>query len=209
MTWHSWALYLGMEIVLCLTPGPAVLFVISQALQHGGRRSIWASLGILAGNAFYFLLSAAGLGAVLLASNALFQVIRYLGAGYLMLLGLATLLGRGLALPRSIGATEATRTNAELLRQGFLIQVANPKALLFFTALLPQFIKPDAPVGLQVLILGVTAESAEFLILALYGLFAGRMAALARAPHYVSLTNRVAGGLLAGAGLGLALTGRR
>src|SRR4051812_48102641 len=99
MTWSSWILFACVETVLCLTPGPAVLFVLSCGLSGGGRASLWANGGILSGNAFYFLLSAMGLGAILLASHEVFTVIKYGGAAYLVYLGIQTIRGSGLALP--------------------------------------------------------------------------------------------------------------
>jgi len=208
MNGHTWALFMATEITLCLTPGPAVLFVVSQALQYGSRRSLYANLGILSANAFYFLLSAVGLGAVLLASHDLFAMIRYVGAAYLIYLGLATIMGRGLALSTGQGVQDASGTGWRLTGRGFMLQAANPKALLFFTALLPQFIDPRAGVPFQILILGLSSMAAEFFVLAGYGLFAGRAFHLAQRPRFAQATNRVAGALLIGAGAGLAMVGK-
>jgi len=196
------------EFVLCLTPGPAVLFVVSQALRYGSRRSLYANLGILSANSFYFLLSAIGLGAVLLASHELFAMIRYVGAAYLIYLGLATIMGRGLAVPTDQNVEETSRAGWRLTGRGFMIQAANPKSLLFFTALLPQFIDPRSGVPFQILILGVSSMVAEFSVLAGYGFFAGRAFHLAQQPRFAQATNRVAGALLIGAGAGLAMVGK-
>lgn len=209
MTWQTWAIFMVTEFVLSLTPGPAVLFVVAQGLRSGGRRSLAANLGILAANAFYFLLSAAGLGAALLTSHGLFLAIRYAGAAYLIFLGISTILGKGMALEAATGDAAGERGGARLFARGFLLQAANPKALLFFTALLPQFIRPDRPVAPQVAILGVSSVLAEFCVLAGYGFFAGRLSLLAREPRFLVATNRIAGGLLVGAGAGLALAGDR
>ena len=201
MTTTTWVLFLLTELVLCLTPGPAVLFVVSQALRHGGPKSVWATLGILSGSAFYFLLSAAGLGAALLASHALFQVLKWSGAVYLIYLGLRLILRPAHALRRLIG-TPLGRT-LSLLRQGFILQTANPKVLMFFVAFLPQFLDPARSVPLQIGILAVTSAAAEFLVLAGYGFAAGTLATWARAPRVARATDRVAGTLLVGAGVGL------
>lgn len=209
MTWHTWALFVATEFVLCLTPGPAVLFVVSQALRYGGRESLWANLGILSANTFYFIISAVGLGTILLASHDLFQVLRYAGAAYLVFIGLATMLGRGrMALP-SNGMKEPFPTpGLRLMGRGFVLQASNPKSLLFFTALLPQFIDPRHGVPEQMLILGLSSAVVEFTVLACYGGFAGRASALAQTPRFSHSTNRVAGALLITAGAGLALADR-
>jgi threonine/homoserine/homoserine lactone efflux protein len=197
------------EIALSLSPGPAILFVVSRGLRFGGRRSVWANLGILSANAFYFLLSAVGLGAALLASHDLFLVIRYAGAAYLIYLGIATIFGKGMALEAGSGGPAEDRGGVRLLARGFVLQAANPKALLFFTALLPQFLRPDFPVAPQIAMLGGSSVCAEFFVLLGYGFFSGRLSVLAREPRFVATTNRVSGALLAGAGAGLALAGER
>ena len=206
MTLATWAFFVLTETVLCLTPGPAVLFVISQALKHGSLKSLWANAGILSGNTLYFALSATGVGALLLASHRLFIGIKWAGAAYLIFLGVKTFLDRGgarLDAPTTLSGPVGSR----LLLRGFAVQAANPKALVFFTALLPQFINPTAPVAVQLLILGVSSLFVEFLILAGYGILAGRASSLAGQPRFARATNRVSGGLLIAAGAGLALNG--
>ncbi len=204
MTLTLWLTFLATEIVLCLTPGPAVLFVVSQALRYGGKRSLWASGGILAGNLMYFALSAIGIGALIASSYELFVILKYAGAGYLIWLGIMTMLGRGAALRLDAAAPEIT--GRRLMGRGFLLQAANPKALVFFTALLPQFVSPSHPIAPQIAILAITSTFAEFVVLAMYGFFSGRAAAAAATPRFARLTNYAAGALLviAGAGLGLA-----
>lgn len=203
MSLSTWLFFSGTELVLCLSPGPAVLFVLSHGLTRGGRASLWANAGILIGNAFYFLLSALGLGAVLLASHEVFTVIKYGGAAYLIYLGVQTIRGGGLAshpTDTSTTTTEDWRT----LKRGFALQAANPKALIFFVALLPQFIDAHRSIAPQVLILGMTSVVIEFFVLAAYGYVASRAAAIAREPGFAGLTNRVSGGLLIGVGAAIA-----
>ena len=139
MTFQLWLLFVATEAVLSLTPGPAVLYVLSQAIRRGPAKSIWASGGILAANAFYFALSATSLGAVIVASYKLFFLIKWAGAAYLVYLGLCSFFGKSsvMSLPE---AGAGSRSGLHLLRDGFFLQGANPKALLFFTAILPQFI---------------------------------------------------------------------
>lgn len=203
MTWQLWLLFVMTEAVLSLTPGPAVLFVLSQAVQRGPAKSVWASCGILSANAMYFVLSATSLGAVIVASYGLFFLIKWIGAAYLIYLGLASFFGRHsvLSLPEE---KSETRSGARILRDGFVLQAANPKALLFFTAILPQFINAHHDVAFQILVLGVSSVVVEFIILFSYGQLAGRALAAARNPRFEKVTNRIAGSLLIGAGAGLA-----
>ena len=203
MTLTIWAFFMLTETALCLTPGPAVLFVVSQALKHGSLKSLWATAGILSGNTFYFALSATGVGALLLASHRLFTGVKWVGAAYLVYLGVKTFLDRGAS--SDVSAASAGTMGSRLLLRGFAVQAANPKALVFFTALLPQFINPTAPVALQLLILGISSLFVESLVLAGYGIFAGRASSFAGQPRFARATNRVSGGFLIAAGTGLAL----
>jgi homoserine/homoserine lactone efflux protein len=203
MTWQIWLLFVITEAVLSLTPGPAVLYVLSQAIRRGPGKSVWASWGILSANAMYFALSATSLGAVIVASYRLFFLIKWIGAAYLVYLGLSSFFGRSsvLSLPDE---TSNSRTGPRILRDGFFLQAANPKALLFFTAILPQFIDAHHNVAVQILVLGISSVLVEFVILFIYGQLAGRALSTARSPRFEKLTNRVAGSLLIGAGVGLA-----
>jgi homoserine/homoserine lactone efflux protein len=203
MTWGVWALFVVTETALCLSPGPAVLLVLSQALVRGTGPSLWSNLGILAGNALYFALTATGLGAVLLASYEVFFLIKWVGAGYLVWLGVSAWRGRSSVLS-VLPEGAAAVGSRQMFVNGFVLQAANPKALIFFTALLPQFIDPRAPVVEQVAILGVTSVVIEFLVLLGYGALAGRMATLAARPRFRSAADRVAGSLLITAGVSMA-----
>jgi homoserine/homoserine lactone efflux protein len=190
--------FAAMEIVLCFTPGPAVLLVVSQAMKRGFRKSLRGALGILTANAIYFALSAAGLGALLIASRTVFEIIKWLGAGYLVFLGLKMIVTRS----TEPLVNEIPRDDS--FRQALFVQLANPKAVVFFTALLPQFIDPRGPVTLQFLTLGVISTVIEFPVLALYGFAADRGRAIyARHTRWVE---RIAGGCLVAAGVKLAAT---
>jgi len=201
--WEVWLLFVMTEAVLSLTPGPAVLYVLSQAIRRGPGKSVWASWGILSANAAYFVLSATSLGAVIVASYKLFFLIKWLGAAYLVYLGIGSFLGKSsvMSLPEA-GAD--SRSGVRILRDGFFLQGANPKALLFFTAILPQFIDTLHNIAFQILVLGISSIVVEFAILFTYGQLAGRLLATARSPRFEKVTNRIAGSLLIGAGVGLA-----
>jgi homoserine/homoserine lactone efflux protein len=203
MTWQIWLFFVMTEAVLSMTPGPAVLYVLSQAIRRGPAKSIWASGGILSANAMYFVLSATSLGAVIVASYRLFFVIKWVGAAYLVYLGLLSFFGKSsvMSLPESNGDV---RSGPRILRDGFVLQAANPKALLFFTAILPQFIDARHSIAFQIMVLGISSIVVEFAILFAYGQLAGRALSTARSPRFEKLTNRIAGSLLIGAGVGLA-----
>jgi threonine/homoserine/homoserine lactone efflux protein len=203
MTWQLWLLFVTTEAVLSISPGPAVLYVLSQAIRRGPGKSVWASGGILSANAMYFILSASSLGAVIVASYKVFFLVKWAGAAYLIYLGLSSFFGKSSVLSLPEEKTDS-RSSTRILRDGFLLQAANPKAILFFTAILPQFIDAHHNVAFQILILGISSIVVEFIILFTYGQLAGRALATARSPRFEKLTNRIAGSLLICAGVGLA-----
>jgi homoserine/homoserine lactone efflux protein len=196
---EAWLTFCATETVLCLTPGPAVLFVVSVAMARGTRAGLTAALGILAANTFYFALSATGIAAVIVASSRLFAVLKWLGAGYLVWTGLRMLLS-----PSGPPVAGVAQPVAHSLVRGFIVQAANPKALVFFVALLAQFIDPTAPIGMQVLILGTSSVLIEWMALSLYVAVTVRARAVA-GTRWAGSMERIGGGFLIAAGARLAL----
>jgi homoserine/homoserine lactone efflux protein len=197
MTLTTWWIFVCTETVLCLMPGPAVMFVLSSALKAGARKSIASNLGILTANTVYFALSATGIGALLLSSK-LFLAVKWIGAAYLIILGIRLLFDHKEDAKGPVETLNDHKSH-HLFFNGFTLQMSNPKAILFFSALLPQFLNPHVAVVPQIVILGATSVVIEFSILLGYGI-----AGSAITPRYARWTNRVAGGLLIGAGAGLA-----
>jgi homoserine/homoserine lactone efflux protein len=175
MTFKTWLLFLVMETALSLSPGPAVFYVVSQGARGAMRRTLPAAAGILSANGIYFALSATSLGAIIAASARFFTVAKWVGAAYLIYLGIKAL--RSASSMHSVALADRAAGDADLrgVYLGALtLQLANPKALLFFLALLPQFIDPGVPVVPQMLILAATSMLPEFCILAGYGWLAQR-----------------------------------
>jgi homoserine/homoserine lactone efflux protein len=185
MTFETWLLFLLMETALSLSPGPAVFYVVSQGIR-AFPRAVPATLGILSANACYFALSATSLGALIAASARFFTIAKWAGAAYLIYLGIKSL--RSAAASHSIALTGTTTpgdgdargghapgvdTRGNHRRQIYLgaltLQLSNPKALLFFLALLPQFIDTQRAVAPQMLILAATSMLPECCILLAYG----------------------------------------
>lgn len=207
VNWNTYWLYVATEAALSLSPGPAVMLVIACGLTLGARRSLWAGLGILSANALYFALSATGVGALLVASRAFFLAVKWCGAAYLVYLGLAALLGRPSPITASNGSVRG-RSAAQVYLSGLTLQLANPKTLIFFVAILPQFVDARLPIGPQMAWLAAGSVIPEFFILAGYGFLASRAARVATDERFARVTDRVAGLLvLAAAGLVLSVTG--
>lgn len=197
MSIRVWAAYALTEFLLSLVPGPAVLFVASQGTQNGARHGALGAAGVVAGNSAYFALSALGLGAVLLASASVFNVMRFIGVAYLAFLGVRLIFAKqGTACD-----TRAPSGNAFV--RGAITQLANPKAILFFTVVLPPFVSPGHGAALQFAVLGVTSIVVEFPVLVVYAWLGSRLRHLVTGRH-AWWRDRAAGALLVGTGARLA-----
>jgi len=197
------------EFLMSLTPGPAVLLVISQSVRTGFWSSVSGVIGILAGNTLYFVLSAFGLGALLVASGRLFQVLKWAGVIYLMGLGLKMLFSpsRPDEDPSETGSDRRRRSlMPKPAAQGLITQLSNPRAIIFFTALLPQFVTPGGNVTGQLVTLGIVSIAVEFPVLLFYGWAGGAGARLLAKGHFPLFLDRIAGGFLIAAGVTLAAT---
>lgn len=204
MNLESWALFTLTEAALSLSPGPAVMMVVAYGIARGWRTSLFVTLGILTGNAIYFALSATGIGSLILASPQVFMAIKYLGAAYLVYLGLSAIFGKPSPLTIST-LGNVILSSRKIFSSALMLQLTNPKTLLMFVAILPQFIDPGQPVGLQMLILAACSIIPEFFILLGYGMLASKASHWATQERYAVITERIAGTLVTAAGVMVAL----
>lgn len=208
MSLELWLIYCAAAVGLSLTPGPNGLLALTHGVRFGIRRAAFTALGGISGFLLLIAASLAGLGALLAASEQAFTVTKWLGAAYLVYLGVRTwrappamvILGDGSGAPGDFGP-------ARLFSQGFLVAVSNPKALIFFAAFLPQFMQPGVPYPVQLAVLGGTFAVVEFVYeLALAGA-AQRVAPwLGRHGRWF---NRITGATFVGIGGMLASTSRQ
>jgi homoserine/homoserine lactone efflux protein len=200
MSVEAWALFCLTEFVLCLSPGPSALVVISQSLTRGGLAGVRVTLGVIAANAIYFTLSATGLVALHSLSFEAFSIIKWCGAAYLAWLGLS-LIRSSFGLPTARERTPA-KAGSPFWR-GFVTQGANPNLLVYFTAILPQFIDPTHAMLLQVALLACSSFVIESAVLSAYAGLSGRAGEIVN-PRLHATLERIGGGLLIGAAAGLA-----
>jgi threonine/homoserine/homoserine lactone efflux protein len=201
MPLESWLLYVATCFAATLTPGPAVLMTMSVGLRGGVLPATLTGTGVCAANAIWITLSVAGLSAVLLASTTLFLVLKWAGALYLIYIGIRLLLKRSAG---DAGAATGPAGARGAFARGFAVQLTNPKAMIFFGALVPQFVRLDQPLLLQGLILAVTLIVIEQLVLTGYGALAAGGSRLAGHARWTLVTEKTSGALMIGAGLGLA-----
>lgn len=195
--------YLAAVLVLTVTPGPSVLMCVTTAVNHGPRRALWAALGSITAVLAIMSLSALGLGALLAASERAFTVLKWAGAAYLFYIGWQTFRaeGAGFEVPAASGDVQPGVARRRLYLQGLMVGGSNPKALLFFTALFPQFLNPAAPQGPQFAILGLVFVAFELFWLMFYANFAARLAPWLRVKQRMRWFNRACGSVFMGAAL--------
>jgi threonine/homoserine/homoserine lactone efflux protein len=196
----AYAVFLATAIVLLLIPGPAVLYVVTRSIEMGRAGGLASVAGITTGTVAYVTLATAGLSSLVLASTVAFDAVKYVGAAYLLLLGLRRLLGRGLEEPEE---EPVPRTRRRAYAQGVVVNLTNPKTIVFVFAFLPQFVDPNAShAWLQVLVLGLSFACLGFLSDSVYALAAGSVADRLRGSEHLGRVQRwVGGGVLVGLGV--------
>ncbi len=193
-------------LVLLLTPGPAVLYIVARSLDQGRLAGMVSVLSVEAGNFTLVLAATAGLSALLFSSALAFNVVKYLGAAYLIYLGLKRLLTRETALtPEQLERQSLRR----IFSQGYLVATLNPKTALFFLSFLPQFVDPArGAVSLQFFMLGSLFVLMAIVTDGMYALLAGALGqSLKQAQPFLKAERFLVGGLYIGLGLMAAFSG--
>lgn len=201
----SLGLFVVAALVLLLTPGPAVLYIVARSLEHGRRAGLVSMLGIHVGTLVHVAAAAVGVSALLAASATAFTLVKYVGAAYLVYLGVRRMLDR-----RPVLASD--RRDGRRLRRAFLdgvvVNVLNPKTALFFLAFLPQFVDVSrGAVGVQILGLGLVFVMLGLVTDGGYALTAGTAAHWLRGrPRFLSSERWISGGMYIGLGLAAAVS---
>jgi threonine/homoserine/homoserine lactone efflux protein len=198
MSFEHWLAFVAASIVLLAIPGPTVLLVVSYALGHGRRYAAATVAGVALGDLTAMTASLLGLGALLAASAGLFTAVKWVGAAYLVYLGLR--LWR--APVGDPGQADISETRpGRIFAHAYVVTALNPKGIVFFVAFLPQFLDMTRPVLPQMAILVATFVSLATINAALFGLLASSARRTIRRPSAQRLVNRIGGSFLIGAGL--------
>jgi threonine/homoserine/homoserine lactone efflux protein len=206
MPLELWLAYVATSTVVLAIPGPTVLLVLSYSIAHGRRATLPVVAGLGLGDAVAITLSLVGLGTLLATSALWFTTIKWVGGLYLIYLGLSMI--RSARTSRQFELETTEKSGRSLFTTAFVVTALNPKSIVFFIALLPQFISPAHPTLPQLWILGIT-----FVVMAitggtLYALFASSMRQFLMSPKTQQIYGYAGGGLLSGAGV-WALSARR
>ncbi len=201
----------ALAFALIVVPGPSVMFVVSRAVALGRRAALITVLGNAVGVFTQVLLVAVGLGAIVERSIAVFTIVKLAGAGYLVWLGVQAIRHRHELTSKLSGNDAVAQPSRSVFRDGFVVGIANPKAIVFFAAILPQYVNPaGAAPQLQMLALGLI-----FVLVALASDGAWALAAgtargwLAGSPGRLARLRAVGGTAMIGLGCQLALSGRK
>lgn len=198
-------LFLTAALILIVTPGPAVLYIITRSVDQGRKAGLVSVLAIETGNLFHVIASALGISAILLSSALAFDIVKYLGAAYLVYLGIRTL-----TTPVKTQQPEAIEKKSlgRIFSQGVVVAILNPKTALFFFAFLPQFVDPArGAVPLQLLLLGLIMVIMATVSDSLYALAAGAAGRWLRgSAHFLRFQRYFSGTVYIGLGLMAALS---
>ncbi len=209
MTIESWIIYLVLVVAATATPGPAVLFAISTSTLYGWEKALFAASGNIVGLFFLAIIAVLGLGTLLNTSVVFFNILKYAGSAYLVYLGLKLLFQKPSALssPEDMSVSRNISPR-KIFFQAFTVAISNPKAIVFLTALFPQFISVNEALISQFLVLIATLMGFSFLFLMAYALLAQRMKGWLNQSARIANFNRATGSVFIGFGFLLATSSR-
>lgn len=202
---ESWMIYLTLVLAATATPGPAVLFIVTHSTLHGWRKAIYAALGNIVGLFCLGILAITGLGAILSTSVPLFNLVKCAGAAYLIYLGLKMICKKNSTFQTIQDESQSTDLSSQkIFFQAVGVALSNPKAIVFLTALFPQFINIEDALIQQFSMLIVVLMFFSFIFLMGYALLAYRMKCWLDKPKRMKYFNRFSGTLFIGFGCLLA-----
>jgi len=196
MTLPLYFAFIAAAVFLLLIPGPTVLMVVGYGLAEGRKNSWPLVVGVALGDAVALTCSVAGLGAVLAASASAFTILKYIGAIYLVYLGIGMIRSGNAAAPKLAASSPRKK-----FAHAFAVTAANPKCILFFVAFLPQFISHDAPAGPQLLLLGVTFVVLSAINATTFSFLSGTAGSRIQDPRFMRKLKGVGGSVMIGAGV--------
>ncbi|PCJ82497.1 MAG: lysine transporter LysE [Bacteroidetes bacterium] len=206
MNWTLWISFVGTVLIIGITPGPSVLLATANSMNFGTKKTVGTILGDLSANTLQIILSAFGLATIVISSGEVFNLIKWVGVGYLIYMGVIKII----ANPK-IGDFQKNTTRKSFLKlysEGFLMSASNPKAIVFFAALFPLFIDQNFAFTQQVVILGLTYLAIDGICLLLYVQFASKLRKYLEDKQKIHLQNKITGTLLIFSGLMLSLIKR-
>ncbi len=204
MSLQTWLAFFAASWLISLSPGAGAISCMAAGMRYGYARAYWNILGLQLGLLFVLAIVALGLGAIIAASTTLFTAIKWLGAAYLVYLGVQQWRAPASPVSSDDPGDDSHGSPKRLALRGFLVNATNPKSIVFMLAVLPQFIDPHAPQLPQYLICAGTLFFTDLVVMSGYTGLAAKALKLLREPHHVRWVNRSFGGMFVAAGAVLA-----
>lgn len=201
MTIEWWLTYLLTTCILSLSPGSGAINTMSTGISHGYRGAVASISGLQVGLAAHIVLVGIGLGALFSQSILAFEILKWAGAAYLVWLGIQQWRSSGAIDLRAVAKAMPRR---KLFKRAVLVNLTNPKSIVFLAALFPQFVIPHQPQAMQYLVLGTTTVAVDIVVMIGYATLATRIAGWIRGPRQMKLLNRIFGGMFMAVGALLA-----
>jgi len=205
LSFQTFLLFLAAALIVAITPGPGIFYIVARTLAGGRREGLASSVGLGLGGLVHVFGGALGVSALIMASAEAFTVLKVAGAAYLIWLGLKTWREARIVEPSEVRTTGVRRA----LREGIVVEALNPKTAAFFLAFIPQFVDPSANVAAQFVVLGLTSVALNTSVDLIVTHWAARArAGLAKRPSFITRTRQVSGAVMCGLGATL-LVARR
>jgi homoserine/homoserine lactone efflux protein len=202
---NLWLAFMVASVVVAIIPGPVVTMVIAHSLSHGFRTGMRSIVGVVCGNTILFAIGGFGMTWVLVLLTDWFDVIRWLGAAYLVYLGIRQWSAKPHGIDEQLENLPSRKT---VFWQGFVIAITNPKTIVFYAAFFSQFMDPALPSGPQLAVLSITFLAVVNGMDLMYAVLAGRLRPLLTGERRGSIRNRITGVLLMGTGAAMAFARR-
>lgn len=203
MAFDIWIYYVLAVLVLTASPGPSSLLCMTKSVTSGFKSGIYTALGSLSAITMILSLSFTGLGVIIASSEFIFNIVKWVGAGYLIYLGVKSLTSKQESYePNSVTRTEKVSVRAHFY-SGFIVGASNPKAIMFFTALFPQFIDPSVGLFNQYIVFSTTFVVLELSWLLIYSYLGSKSSKWLLSKGRAKMFNRLTGGVFISAGAAL------
>ncbi|HGG65590.1 MAG TPA: LysE family translocator [Rhodobacteraceae bacterium] len=199
---QTYLIYTLTTAIVIFSPGPTAILMASQGASNGLKPTLFGVFGITCATMIYYAMSATGIASLIVASYTLFQIIKWVGVAYLLYLGSSAIFSKSGGLVVKSGAP--LRKRSSLFTHGFLVEFSNPKALLFFSAILPQFLNVEKPIAQQFFIMWATAFLLQWVIYSGYAYLGHRLVKGGVKSWIINMINKTAGAALIFAGIKMA-----
>lgn len=205
MNIEFWLFYISVVFMASIIPGPSMLLALTHGIKHGYKKSISTALGNTTASVIQAIIAISGLSIIFTSSEVLFEIIRYIGAIYLIYIGITLFKAPAQNTINTDDIEDNNNSIFSMFNQAFFIAIGNPKAIIFFTALFPQFISSNGATLVQYVLMTVVLGFIAFICMMIYSIAGDKASIFFKTSTIGKYLNKITGGIFVGAGLGVAL----